>query len=120
MPSFSTREEPGGLILRLEDPSGLNDFRSNTVRSSVYQAVEAIATPRIAVDLGLVDYLSSSGVAILVGVQRRVTARGGKVVFFQAQPNVLDLLRGMKLDQYFQFADDESCALAALRSLPTA
>ncbi|MHC5541305.1 STAS domain-containing protein [Singulisphaera rosea] len=120
MSSFSVREEPGGLILRLEDPSGLNDFRSNAVRSSLYETVETISTPRIAVDLGPIDYLSSSGVAILVGIQRRGTAQGGKVVFFHIQPNVLDLLRSMKLDQYFQFADDESCAMAALRSLPTA
>ena len=37
----------------------------------------------LAVDLEKVDYLSSSGVAILVGLKRRVDTHNGKIVFFQ-------------------------------------
>ena len=74
----------------------------------------------LAVDLQKVDYLSSSGVAILVGLKRRVEARGGKIAFFQVQPVVRDLLAVMKLDRFFTIAEDEALALASLRPVPTA
>lgn len=120
MSSFTTREEPDGLVITLDDASGLNDFRSSTFRDALYQEVETREAPRVALDLGTVDYLSSSGVAILVGMKRRTEARNGKLVVYRTQPVVIDLLRVMKLDRYFAFADDERQALAALRPLPTA
>jgi anti-sigma B factor antagonist len=67
-----------------------------------------------------VDYLSSSGVAILVGLKRRIDMQHGKLVLFRLQPIVHDLLRVMRLDQYFTFADSEREALALLRPVPTA
>jgi anti-anti-sigma factor len=120
MSSFSNQEHPDGLLITLDDPAGLNDFRSSTFRDSLYQMVESREAPRIALDLGRVDYLSSSGVAILVGLKRRVDARHGKLVVFAVQPVVLDLLRIMRLDQYFSIVADEPQALASLRPVSTA
>ena len=76
--------------------------------------------PLFAVDLAKVDYLSSSGVAILVGLKRRVETKGGKIVIYHVQPIVRDLLAVMKLDRFFMIADDEAEAIASLRPLPTA
>jgi anti-sigma B factor antagonist len=119
MASFSIREEPDGMVITFDDPSGLNDFRSSTFRDSLYEAVQGPEAPRVAIDLGAVDYLSSSGVAILVGLKRRIEAHKGKLVFYGVQPVVYDLLRIMKLNGYFSFADDESKALETLRPVPT-
>jgi len=120
MSTFNTREERDGLVIGFDDSAGLNDFRSNAFRDALYQTVESCERPRVAMDLGRIDYLSSSGVAILVGIKRRADARQGKLVLFSIQPAVLDLLRVMKLDRYFLFADDETSALSSLRPLPTA
>jgi anti-sigma B factor antagonist len=120
MPSFSTRAQTDVLVLALEGANELNDYRSTTFRDELFQAVQPLESPRIAVDLGAIDYLSSTGVAILVGLKRRVDQKQGQVVLFRLQPPVLDLLRCMKLHTYFTVADDEAGALAALRPLPTA
>jgi anti-sigma B factor antagonist len=119
MSSFSVREEPDALIVRIDDPAALNDFRSNGFRDALYDTVEQHAIPRVAVDLGPVDFLSSSGVAILVGLKRRVDGRGGKLALFQIQPIVLDVLRVVRLHQYFSIVDDEAAALALIRPMPT-
>lgn len=107
MSSFRTREEPDGLVIMLDDAAGLNDFRSSAFRDMLYELVEALESPRVAFNLSKVDYLSSSGVAILVGLKRRIDTKKGKLVLFATQPIVFDLLRIMKLTQYFTFADDE-------------
>jgi anti-sigma B factor antagonist len=120
MSAFTTRVESDVLIVKFETPAGLNDFRNNALRDALYDLVQNRPDPVLAVDLQKVDYLSSSGVAILVGLKRRVDTRKGKIVFFHVQPVVRDLLAVMKLDRFFNIADDESQALASLRPLPTA
>ena len=120
MSAFSTRIESDAVIIKFEAATALNDFRNNSLRDSLYELVQNRAEPILAVDLQKIDYLSSSGVAILVGLKRRVDTRSGKIVFFHVQPVVRDLLGVMKLDRFFTMADDEPNALASIRPLPTA
>ena len=120
MSSFSVRDESGALVVRVEESSALNDFRSNSFRDELYELVEADSTSLVALDLSGVDFLSSSGVALLVGLKRRLEGKGGKLVLFGIQPAVEDLLRIIRLTQFFTLAPHAAAALALLRSLPTA
>src|SRR5947209_20541444 len=120
MSPFQSRQVSDGLVISLDNPVALNDFRSNTFREALYAFVQSRSDPRIVVDLSGIDYLSSSGVAILVGLKQRIDLLRGKLVLCRVQPLVCDLLRVMRLNQYFNFADSESEALALLRPLPTA
>ena len=120
MASFSIREEPTRWSSPSTSPPRLNDFRSNSFRDSLYQAVEGRDRQGVALDLRNVDFLSSSGLAILVGLKRRVDALHGKLVIFGVQPVVHELLKITRLTQYFRFAGDEPEALTKLRPLPTA
>ena len=108
------------MVITVAEPISLNDFRTNAFRDSLYDVLREREGGRIAVDLSRVDFLSSSGVAILVGLKRRVDTVNGKLVLFGVQPIVYDLLKITRLTQYFTFADDEAAALALLRPLPTA
>lgn len=119
MSTFSTREESDALIIDFDNVAGLNDFRNNALRDGLYELVQNRLEPRVALNLVKVDYLSSSGVAILVGLKRRIETRKGKIVLFQVQPVVADLLKVMKLDRYFAMADDEHAAIASLRPVST-
>lgn len=120
MSAFTTRDESDVLVVALTDPASLNDFRNTPVRDELLELVKTRDEPRLAFDMGKVDYLSSSGVAVLVGLKRRLDAGGGKLVFFRLQPVVLDLLRVMRLDRHLNIAEDEAQALASLRSVPSA
>jgi anti-sigma B factor antagonist len=120
MSPFSTRSESDVSVVNFESASGLNDFRNTALRDALYELVQNQSEPLLAVNLASVDYLSSSGVAILVGLKRRVETKGGKIVIFTVQPIVRDLLAVMKLDRFFLIADDEPEAIASLRPLPPA
>ena len=119
MCTFNTREESDALIIDFESAAGLNSFHNNALRDSLYELVQGRQEPRVALDLLNVDYLSSSGVAILVGLKRRVETRSGKLVLYNVQPIVTDLLKVMKLDRYFLISEDEHSALASLRPVST-
>jgi len=116
----TTRPESDVVVVTFDGASGLNDFRNSALRDSLYELVQADAAPHFVIDLTNVDYLSSSGVAILVGLKRRVETKGGKIVLYHLQPIVHDLLAVMKLDRFFIIAEDEAAAIASLRPLPTA
>lgn len=120
MDIFSLREVSDVLIIRIEDPPSLNDFRTNAFRDSLYDTVSGWPTHRIALDMTKVDFLSSSGVAILVGLKRRVEPSGGKLVIFGIHAVVEDLLRITRLTQFFTFAPNEAKALALLLPASTA
>lgn len=120
MSAFTTRVDSDVLMVKFEVAAGLNDFRNNALRDSLYELVQNRESPLLAVDLQKVDYLSSSGVAILVGLKRRVDTHGGKIVFYRVQPVVRDLLAVMKLDRFFTIADEEAPALATLRPVSLA
>jgi anti-anti-sigma factor len=120
MSSFSTRQDSDVIVVAFENAEGLNEFRNNALRDSLYELVQNEPDPLFAVDLSNVDYLSSSGVALLVGLKRRVETKGGKIVIYHLQPIVRDLLGVMKLDRFFVIADDEARAVASLRPIPTA
>lgn len=119
MSTFTTREVSDALVIDFESAAGLNSFNNNAVRDALYDLVQNRQDPRVALDLLKVDYLSSSGVAILVGMKRRVETRHGKIALYNVQPVVTDLLKVMKLDRYFQIAEDEHSAIASLRPVPT-
>ena len=114
MRPVTTREERGVLILALEEPAGVNDGQSDLYRQKIYEAVNGLERPLVAVDLRPIDFLSSSGVALLIGLRRRVDAAAGSLVLFGLHPYVQDLLRVMKIAPLFRIADDEAGALELL------
>ena len=100
-------------------PLALTTSATTALRDALYDLVQSRREPRVALDLLKIDYLSSSGVAILVGLKRRsrpATARSSSSMFIRSS---VDLLKVMKLDRYFPFADDEHAAIASLRPVST-
>jgi anti-sigma B factor antagonist len=114
MRPLKTREAGDVLIITLEEPAGVNDGQSDAYRQKIYELIEDLSRPRVAVDLGPIDFLSSSGVAMLIGLRRRVAASQGELVLYGLHPYVQDLLRVMKISPLFRIADDEDGALGLL------
>jgi anti-sigma B factor antagonist len=119
MRPLKTREEGGILILTLDEAASVNDGQSDVYRQAIYSTIEEIPRPRVAVDLGPIDFLSSSGVALLIGLRRRVAASEGTLVLYRLHPYVQDLLRMMKVMPLFRVAPDEEAALAVFQPSPT-
>ena len=111
MKTVKTRQESGVLILTLEDLPALSDGRSDDYRDSLYRAVEECPCRAAAVDLSAVDFVSSSGVALLIGIKRRFEDRNIQFVLFGLKAHLLDVLCVMKLDKFFTIAPDLPTAI---------
>jgi anti-sigma B factor antagonist len=119
MRPLKTREVGNALIIAIDDAVRVNDGQSDEYRVAIYEAIDDRARPRVVVDLSQVDFLSSSGVAFLISLRRRIAAAKGALVIFGINAYVAGILRTMKLAPIFVFADDEASALALLPPVPT-
>ena len=108
------------LVIVIDDVARVNDSLSDEYRQRVYRASEDHPGHQVALDLGPIDFISSSGVTMLVGLQKRMNAANGKVALFRLQPYVQDVLSQMKLARLFQIVESEVQALETLRSAPSA
>lgn len=118
MPPLNIRDVGGIQVITFDDPASLNDGQATVYRQSIYTFLSEHPGSKFAADMKVVDFLASSGVALLIGLKRRADSEGSKFVLFHLHPYVQDLLRIMKLSKFFEVAEDEAGAVALLQSAP--
>jgi anti-sigma B factor antagonist len=69
--------------------------------------------PRILVDLGGIEYISSSGIGLLVSVLRRCREGGTAMALCGLRPEIAELFKLTRLNQVFEIFPDRAAALAA-------
>ena len=111
-------EKGGVLVIRLGGSSAFDEGEAAAVRQSLYSTLAARPYPRVALDLGGIDYISSTGIALLIGTKRRVDAAQGQVVLFGLHPDNLELFGTMRLTALFQVVATEDEALSLFPKLP--
>jgi anti-sigma B factor antagonist len=67
---------------------------------------------RLVLNLGLVPYMDSSAIAVLVEALQKIRKTGGRIFLTDLQPRVKGLLEIARLDSIFVVAKDEAEALA--------
>ncbi len=81
----------------------------------LYRKLDESGSQKIAVDMKKVDYLFSESLGNLVSLQRRVQDNKGKLVLFNVQDAIVELLEVTHLHTLFTFADDEASALTSFQ-----
>jgi anti-anti-sigma factor len=112
-------DKGGVLVFKIDDNAALNEGQAADLRQGIYTALASSEAPRVAIDLSAIDYVSSTGIALLIGTKRRVSAAQGRLVLFGLQPDVLELFGIMKLTNLFEIASDEGQALQLFSSPPS-
>ena len=118
--SYSTREESGILVVTFDDPTSLSGLNDLPRREEIYALIPSRSAPEVVLNLDKADYLSSFGVATLIGIKRRIEEQQGKLVLCCVHSVIRELLAMMNLEQLFVITADEADALSSLRPMPTA
>lgn len=112
MLTYISHESSGVLVLTAEKCA--EDESQLSQREWLYKLIESREDPWFAIDLGEIEYMSSSEIGFLITLKRRIDTRKGKVVLFGVDSFIQDIFRTMRLDKLFLFADDLNGALAKL------
>ena len=83
------------------------------VRAALLAASKA-CSKGVAVDLGGVSYMDSSGIATLIEGLQMTKKKGARFLIFGVQPNVMDMLKLAKLHDFFELYPSENDALNSL------
>ena len=111
MAKITTRVRDGVTILDVAGGLGIGEGGSD-LGDAVGQALDGGAT-KIALNLGGVDFLNSSGINVLASSHTAVSARGGKLKLVSLQPKVQDVLAITRLGTVFEIHGTEDEAVAA-------
>jgi len=93
-----SRRTPGHTVLTVGGE--LDIATTAALRIEIVKVLAATTTPVI-IDLSSVSFCDASGLALLVGAQRRALLDGRTVVLAAPRPSVLRLLRITGLDRAF-------------------
>lgn len=99
----------GAVIVAPEGDVDLS--RSPVLRTSLKQALTAKPS-RLVIDLGLVDYMDSSGVATLVEALQIARKSGTKMVLCGMKDRVRSIFEIARLDTVFTIAATREAAMA--------
>lgn len=105
----SVRQEGQTLVVTVSGEIDLSN--SPALRARMLDLVAKHSPKRVVLNLGLVPYMDSSAVAVLVELLRKV-GKGKRVVLTDLQPRVKGLLEIARLDTIFAVAKSEEEAMA--------
>lgn len=106
-----TSEIKDGAVIIV--PEGDVDLsRSPVLRNSLKQALNA-KPKRLVVDLGLVDYMDSSGVATLVEALQIARRANSRMVLCGMKDRVRSIFEIARLDTVFTIANSRDAAMSA-------
>jgi len=100
------------LIVRLKGE--LDHHTAETVRKKMEEAIEAGDIRHIVLSLKELSFMDSSGLGVILGRYKQITAKGGKMVVCDANPSVFRLFEMSGLFKILSVQDTESQAIASL------
>jgi anti-anti-sigma factor len=109
---FAQEQAGDVVIVRL---AGRLDSGAARSAEDGFNAALAGGTPRLAVDMTKLDYISSAGLRVLLVVAKKVQQAKGKVALFGLSPNVREVFSVSGFDTIFAIQPDSAAALAAVR-----
>lgn len=97
-------------VLVLAVDGGLDMHTSRQFTESV-QKIAALGVKKIVIDCSRLSYISSTGIAALLLLHKRMTGRGAHVKVAGAKSAIVDVLRMTRLDGVFELHPDVSRAM---------
>ena len=124
-PSFAhlaCRTESGTLVLTFQDTQITGDELADAIREELLAALDHFGPTRLVLDFANVQYLSSAGFRPLLGLHRKITERGCRMMFANLHPDIAEVFTVTRLlspnpaiRAPFQAAPDVPSAIARLK-----
>jgi anti-anti-sigma factor len=105
----SVRQEPGGAILDLRGE--INGFGQETL-DAAYTEAEAKDPKTILLNFEEVDYINSTGIALIVGLLARARAAKRKLLAYGLSDHYVEIFNITRLSDFVGVYPDEESALS--------
>jgi anti-sigma B factor antagonist len=99
-----------GSILRIE---GILNAHSGPSLKNQIETLLQDGSNELMIDLSGVDFIDSSGLAVLVSGLKRTHSQAGSLALVGVKPNVMEVFKLTLLDRVFKFLPNLDAALSA-------
>lgn len=107
---YRVREKEGVTVVRLKNPNLTGVLEVNRIGEDVKAMIDG-GVRKLVVDFKHVKHCGSAGLGLLIGLNKRMQAAGGKMILSHPE-NIEDLLRVSKTRSLFTIAEDPKVALS--------
>ncbi|MCX5683678.1 MAG: STAS domain-containing protein [Planctomycetota bacterium] len=112
---FSTRSVDGVKVLAFQQTHILDAATIDRMSAGLKEVIETAPESKFLFDFDRVEYLSSNALGMLIGLQRRIAQRKGRLKLAGIHPEVMEVFRITKLDTVFDIYKDAASAVETFR-----
>jgi anti-sigma B factor antagonist len=112
---YFTRSVDGVKVLAFQQTHILDAATIDRMSAGMKEVIETAAESKFLFDFDRVEYLSSNALGMLIGLQRRIAQRKGRLKLAGIRPEVMEVFRITKLDTVFDIYKDASSAIETFR-----
>lgn len=98
-PRLEVQRDGDRTVVRFAPGSQLNEYTADQVGQRLTALADERGAGHLALDLGGVEYLTSTVLGHLVGLHKRLKAAGGRLTLENVRPAVAEVLRITLLDR---------------------
>jgi anti-anti-sigma factor len=110
--------ESDALVAELMRTTLSDEENIESVGHELLTLIGKYGTRRLVLDMGQVEYLTSSMIGKLIRAHRQLHRLGGRLVLCDVTQTVRDILQTARLSAYFHIADSEDAAVLQFDDLP--
>ncbi len=116
-PNLVIQNIGGVVIVNFGGSSILDAQLIEALGQRLYELVDQQAHRKLVLDFSKVQFLSSSVLGVLIKLQKKSAAIGGKVVLCGLKPELHKVFKISRMDRLFSFCADEGQALGSFGAL---
>ena len=99
---FSSEVDRGIHVIAIHKANTLDAYEVEAVGDQIYEFLEDLIAPKVVIDLGSVDHLSSSALGMLIALRAVVEKDGGVLCVANISDDLQALLKMTKLHKVIQ------------------
>ncbi|MDY7109809.1 MAG: STAS domain-containing protein, partial [Planctomycetota bacterium] len=112
---FSARLDAGVHVIRFSRSDVVDAHYIERLGDQIYHHLRAVDAPRIVVDLGHVEHLSSSALSMLIALRKVIVEKqGGAMCLANVREEIRQVFKLTKLDRLLKIHDGTQKAVADL------
>jgi anti-anti-sigma factor len=111
---FSVVVQDGVHVITLSRHRVLGIVECHSLGTELQSHIGTLESPRIVLDLGDVDHLSSAALGMLVDVNTAATARGGRLCLANLSDEARELFKLVRLGRLLPIHDTTDAAVASM------
>ena len=113
IPSLAVSQEKDVRLVEFTNNKILDEANIKEIGDGLNALVDERPNPRLLLDFGTVDHLSSAALGMLINVNKRVKERNGQLRLANIKPQIFEVFVITKLNKLFRIMPTRSEALAS-------